>query len=130
MKLWLAKVGRTLVAADDHAETLVARLGDGEVAEFRVIRPRSVQWNKMYFGICREIGKNQEPQRDEDSIDHELRVLAGHFNVIPTSGPFEIRSPKRIAFDKLTADEWSNLWPSIELAIRQRFGDGYIAEAA
>jgi hypothetical protein len=132
MKLWLAKVGRTLIPADYDAEQLMVKMGDGECAEFRVVRPRSVQWHRMYFGICRTIGQNQDPNRDEDSIDAELRVLAGHFTVVPVVGVpgVEIRMPKRIAFDKLTADEWSALWPNLETAIRERFGDEYIREAA
>lgn len=129
MRVWLAKVARSFVATDDDGEKLLARMGDGECAVFNVVRPRSVPWHRMYFGIARMIGKNQDPQRDEDSIDMELRVLAGHFDVMYVKG-HEVRVPKRIAFDKLTADEWSNLWPSIETAIRERFGEEYVREIA
>lgn len=129
MRLWLAKVARSLIAADEDSEKVIARLGDGECAEFRIIRPRSVQWHRMYFGICKTIGKNQDPQRDEDSIDAELRIRAGHFYEIMVDG-HRVRWPKRIAFDKLTADEWAELWQSLELAIREHFGEGYLRNAA
>ena len=118
----------------------------------------------MYFGICRNIGDNQDPRRDESSIDYELRILAGHYDkmylgknpaakflssilplvakVLPPSMAIqlrelvtelarglEVRVPKRIAFHKLSADEWGALWPSLELAIRENFGEEYLRES-
>ena len=133
MRLWLAKATRGkavgLVPTDEYSRAAIAKLGDGECIEVRFLRPRSIQWHRMYFGICRAIGENQDPSRDEDSIDAELRVLAGHFDVLYV-GEHEVRVPKRIAFDKLTADEWAHLWLSLETAIRERFGGEYITEIA
>lgn len=129
MKVWLAKKGRGFLPTDDESTRLHARFAEGECAEFEVVRPRSLQWHRMYFGICREIGQNQDPVRDEMSIDHELRVRAGHFDVFWVDG-HECRVPKRIAFARLTGDEWAELWPSLELAIREHFGEGYILEPA
>lgn len=133
MNLWFHKVSRAgksgLVADDEEGAALLRRMGDGECCQVKIVRPRSVQWNRMYFGICREIGQNQDPPRTESSIDYELRVRAGHFEVLWVDGQ-EVRFPKRIAFDQLTADEWSALWPSLELAIRENFGEEYIQERA
>lgn len=133
MRFWFAKARRGtkvgLIPTDEESHALVAKMGDGECVEVKVVRPRSIQWHRMYFGICREIGQNQEPERDEDSIDAELRVLAGHFDVMYV-GKHQVRIPKRIAFEKLSADEWAHLWLSLETAIRTRFGDEYLREAA
>ncbi len=133
MKLWLAKVRRGdkvgLIPTDDISRAVLGRIGEDECVQCEVVRPRSVQWNRMYFGICREIGQNQDPQRSEDSIDAELRIRAGHFDVLMIDG-HECKFPKRIAFHKLSADEWSELWKSLELAIREHFGDEYIRELA
>lgn len=132
MKIWVAKVSREnkvgLIATDDDGKRLLNRMGDGECAEIEIVRPRSLQWHRMYFGICRTIGQNQDPPRDEASIDYELRVLAGHYDVMFVGG-HEVRVPKRIAFAKLSGDQWSELWPSLELAINERFGEGYVGEA-
>lgn len=162
MKIWLGKHGRGFLPTDDQSKKVHARMEPGEVAEFEVTRIRSIQMHRMYFGICRQIGMNQEPQRDESSIDHELRILAGHYDVIHIGrrrmpwwfGPLadvlkkhgqlgawlvkrlrsrlchahDVYVPKRIAFAKLDHDQWMELWPSIELAIRERFGDEYLSE--
>jgi hypothetical protein len=165
MDISLAKISKGdkigLVPADTDAEEVIAKLADGEISLWRPMRVRSVPWHRLYFGICRQIGKNQDPQRDENSIDAELRILAGHYDVLyigknvlatrlaaifkllwramPPSlrsecdqilalldRGQEVRVPKRIAFDRLTADEWGELFPSLELAIRERFGEEYI----
>lgn len=128
MNGWLAKQGRGFIAADDETARVHARMSDGECARVKLIRPRSVQWNRMYFGICRAIGNNQDPPRTEDSIDHELRIRAGHFDVFKVDG-HDYGMAKRIAFDQMTADEWSELWPSLEQAIREHFGEEYIGES-
>lgn len=133
MKMYLAKVSKGgkigFVPADDAATTELAKLGDGEVIECSIIRPRSIQWNRMYWALCRTIGENQDPERDEDSIDAELRILAGHFDVMYV-GNHEVRVPKRIAFDKLDADGWAKYWQKVEQAVAYRFGASYILEVA
>lgn len=107
---------------------MVNRMVDGECAEVSIIRPRSYQWHKMYKGICRDIAKNQDPVRDADDIDDEIRIHAGHYRSFWVDG-FECRRPKRIAFDQLTADEWAELWPSLDLAIREHYGEEYLGES-
>lgn len=167
MKLWFAKVRRGekagLIPTDEDSRALVNRLADGECVEVEIVRPRSIPMHRMYFGICRQIGLNQEPTRTEDSIDQELRVLAGHYDVIRVGHlripwwfgvvarmleskgrvgdwlahrlrahfkQHRVLVPRRIAFAKLTHDEWMELWPSLEQAINERFGEEYLREAA
>lgn len=127
MSAYFHKVGKSLVPSEEAAERGLSRMGDGECVLLSVIRPRSVSWHRKYFAICTAIGENQDPPRDKDSIDHELRIRAGHFDVLLIDG-HEVRVPKRIAFDKLSADAWEAMWPSLEMAIVQRFGVEYIAE--
>jgi len=133
MNLWFHKVSRDgksgLVADDEDGRALLRRMGDGECCQIKIVRPRSVQWNKLYWSLCRTIGENQDPPRDEDSIDAEIRVLAGHFEVMYV-GRHEVRVPKRIAFDKMTADEWSEYFQKAELAIAERFGSEFLIGVA
>lgn len=134
MRLWFHKVTKGqkagLVADDDDGRALLNRLGDGECVQIEVSRLRSVQFNKLYWGLCRTIGENQDPPRDEDSIDAELRILAGHFEVMYFDGR-KVYVPKRIAFDKLDADGWNEYFRKAEVAIAERFGAEYLpAQAA
>lgn len=128
MNILLAAHGKGFLPADEYAESLRKRMTAGEVMMFKVLKPRSLPMHRMYFGICRSIADNQDPQRDESSIDMELRFRAGHKELIGMYGGEELWIPKRIAFDKLSHDEWMALWPSLELAIRQTFGNEYIRD--
>lgn len=131
MKLWLAKVaGRKsvgLIPTDDIATKVLSRMADGECVQIELVRPRSVQWHRLYWGLCRQIGDNQDPARDEDSIDAEIRILSGHFETIFVAG-HEVRMPKRIAFNKMSADEWAFYWQKAELAVSERFGYEYLTQ--
>lgn len=127
MKAWFAKAGDMLAAGCEESARLIRNLGPGEGVQMNAIKVRSLKWHKMYFACCREIGHNQEPQRDEDSIDYELRIRAGHYDVIYVDG-IEVRYPKRIAFDKLTADQWAQLWQSLDLAMQEHFGFDHTAQ--
>lgn len=125
--MYLTRTNDCLAAACDASARFIHRLVAGEAVSVRASKVRSLQWHRMYFATCRAIGENQDPPRDAGSIDMELRVLAGHYTVLPLHGhPVEVRMPKRIAFDKLTAEEWSALWPSLESAIVTRFGAEYV----
>jgi hypothetical protein len=130
--VYLAKVTKGercgLVPTDQESEAFLRKLGDGEIAQYKPVRIRSLPWHRKYFAICTVIGEMQDPPRDKDSIDHELRALGGHYDVMHArkgNALYEVRIPKRIAFDKLTADEWEALYPSLELAGRERFGNEY-----
>lgn len=138
MSIWLAKVSRGgsvgLIPTDDESRSELERMGDGECKEFTIISPRSVQWHRKYFGTCTEIGKNQDPPRDKDSIDRELRILAGHYDVMKlrdkASGTvYDVLTPKRIAFDKMTAEQWAEYYKKGEPEWIARFGEEYWLEA-
>lgn len=165
MKLWLGKARRGnavgLVATDDASRTALAKIDDGECVQVEIVRPRSVQWNRLYWALCREIGQHQDPPRDEDSIEAEIRILAGHYDVMYVGhrhAPWwlgaltrllidrgqigkwfsnrivgrlvqhRVLIPKRIAFDKMDSDEWSEYYRRAELAISERFGSEYITQ--
>jgi hypothetical protein len=129
MSILLVRKGRGFLPGDEAADELHRKMGDGEMITLKVLKIRNIAWHRMYYGICRDIGLNQDPQRDENSIDYELRIRAGHYDVMYVDG-IEVRTPKRIAFDRLTGQEWEQLWPSLELAICEHFGPEYIRERA
>lgn len=121
MSVWFARRGNQLIATDELSLRAITRLEQGECQMFKPIRVRSGKWHRLYFGLCRVIGQNQDPPRDPESIDAELRIRAGHFDVLNVDG-HEVRVPKRIAFSELSADEWEALWPSLDQAMREHFG--------
>lgn len=124
MKTWFAREEDHFIATDDKSLRFVRRLEQGECVQVEVIRVRSPRWNRLYWGLCDEIGQNQDPPVDEHVIDPKLRIWAGHYEVMGHVDDYEIRTPKSIAFKNLTHDEWVELWPSLELAMREHYGIG------
>jgi hypothetical protein len=129
MAAWFHKKGMALHPSDPDALKGLMKMGDGECVLVSIVRPRSTGWHRKYFGICKTIGEMQDPPRDAESIDLELRIRGGHYDVLIVEG-HEIRVPKRIAFAKLSAEQWEALWPSLEMAICQHFGPEYLELSA
>lgn len=126
MTQWFFRKGDVLVPSDERAERYVRRMSEGEAAQFECERSRSYKWHKMYVSCCISIGQNCDPERDWHSIDNELRVRSGHFDLMFVEG-YQVRVPKRIAFDKLGEQEWSELWPRLDLAMQEGFGFDHTA---
>ena len=126
MSAWFYKKGNALVPEDPDS---LKRIKPGEAVRVSVTRPRHLRWFRRYWAICRDIGQNQDPERDEGSIDQELRIRSGHFEVLMMDG-HEVRVPQRINFAKLSQQQWEELWPRMELAICERFGVEYLEERA
>ncbi len=129
MSAWFVKKGMALHPSDGESLKGLMRMGDGECVLVTIVRPRCAAWHRKYMAICQSIGENQDPPRDKDSIDLELRIRAGHFDVMFIEG-HEIRTPKRLAFAKLSAEQWEALWPSIEEAIARDYGAEYLEQEA
>lgn len=129
MSAWFHKKGLALAPSDEASLKGLMRMGDGECVLVSIIRPRCANELRRYYAICTSIGENQDPPRDKDSIDHELRIRSGHYDVLTIDG-HEIRTPKRIAFDKLSQEAWEDYWQRVELAICQHFGSEYLDQRA
>ncbi len=129
MSAWFHKEGTKLVPDDEDGLKGMLRMKERESVLVSVVRPRVASQLRRYFAICAEIGANQDPPRDKDSIDHELRIRAGHFDVILVDG-IECRIPKRIAFEKLNQDGWEDYLQRVELAISETFGHEYLEQRA
>jgi len=129
VKLWLAKItGRTsvgMIPTDDISKKVLSRMADGECAQVELVRP-VVCSGTMYFGICRQIGLNQDPQRTEDSIDAELRVRGGHFEVMLIDGhECRCQSGLRSSCYQPTSGPSSgplSSWRSVSTSARNTFG--------
>jgi hypothetical protein len=119
------KRGMALHPSDEAALKGLMRMGDGECVLVSVVRPRCANELRRYYAICQSIAENQDPPRDKDSIDHELRIRSGHYDVLLIEG-HEIRTPKRIAFDKMSQEQWISYWERVEACVAQHFGVEYL----
>ena len=119
---WFKRVGDALYGVDEKSEKSIRRLAQGECVELEMKRSRSPQWNRLYWACCTEIGLNQDPERDEESISDEIKILAGHYNIVPISGTeFEVRSPKHINFRAMNHDQWVEYFDKADRVMLEHF---------
>lgn len=120
-KQWLVRHGMTLIPADDKAAKAIKRLGEGELVQMMMERSRSPQWHRWFMGGCAAIAQNSDEPLTTHAIKEALKLFAGHVDLVQSKTGEVFKVPRSIAFDKLTPDEWSELWPSLDSAAREHF---------
>lgn len=120
--MWLVRTEPGFASADDDSVKLYNKTEVGELVAVKLIRVRSVPWHRWYFASCAEIGRNQDPERSTETIDYAIRFWSGHVEETRDKRGRVLEVAKRLAFDKLDADEWARLWPTFELTMMDKFG--------
>lgn len=118
---WFMRKGDALLPADDKAVRAVRRLAEGEAVMLEMKRSRSSSWHRFFMKCCSVIGENQDPIRTEHQIKEALKEAAGHVDTLTSPTGTKFTFPKSIAFAELSADEWDELWPSLDEAMRREF---------
>lgn len=119
-KQWFCRHGMSLVPADDKATKAIKRLGVGEAVQLMMERSRSPDWHRWFMGGCAAIAQNSYEPMTTHAAKELLKLKAGHFDPYEIHGEI-LKVPRSIAFEKLTADEWAELWPSLDQAAREHF---------
>lgn len=122
MKQWLFRKGDSLLAADEKALKAIRRLQPGEALLLMMERSRSPKWHRLFMGACSAIAQNSEPKLTTHAVKEALKLYAGHVEIVKDRKGQELMVPRSIAFEKLTADEWAEIWPSFDAAAREHFG--------
>lgn len=118
---WFCKKGLALLPADDKAVRAIRKLEEGEAVQLEMQRSRSVPHHRFFMKCCSVIGQNQDPIRTEHQIKEALKEAAGHVDTLRSPNGTVFTFPRSIAFAKLSADEWNDLWPSLDEAMRREF---------
>jgi hypothetical protein len=99
---------RTLTgfAPDDaDAQAACKRIPVGTTVHCEITKPRSVPQLRYYWALCALVAQNHAELQTREQVDQVLRILTGHVDVVNVGGKF-VQIPRRIAFSKLSQDEW------------------------
>lgn len=99
---------RTLTgfAPDDSAAVEnMKRIPLGTTVRCEITRPRSVQQLRYYWALCALVAQNHVELQTREQVDQALRLLTGHVDLIRVADKV-LQIPRRIAFSKLSQDEW------------------------
>jgi hypothetical protein len=100
---------RTLAgfAPDDaDAQASCKRIPVGTTVRCEITRPRSVPQLRHYWALCALVAQNHETLQTREQVDQALRILTGHVDIVKL-GDQVVQLPRRIAFAKLSQDEWA-----------------------
>ena len=114
-KAYVRAEGAHLVPADQPSEEVIRRLPAGRTVEINIVRRRSVEQLRFYFGLCSKVAEMLRAMGAEhettETVDAKLRVATGHCEIVPLPPKLRMATgerygvlPGRIAFHKLDQD--------------------------
>lgn len=117
---------RTLTgfAPDDAtAQKSCKRIPLGTTVKCEITRPRSVQQLRYYWALCALVSMNHAELQTREQVDQALRILTGHVDLVRI-GEQTVQLPRRIAFAKLSQDEWMAYLHRVKDAVMQHLLPG------
>ncbi len=115
MKTFMRKrLDGSFVPACEVSERLAKRVSVNELIEldWASRNTRSVQWNKRYRAMLELIHANSDKFKSDDDVHMWLKLKTHLYDaVIELPDGSKAYLVKSIAFDSMTADEWTAWWP-------------------
>lgn len=105
-EMYLRRSISGLVADDPDAVESLKRIPLGTTVRCEITRPRSVKQMRYYWSLCALVASNHSELQTREQVDQALRLLTGHVDLVKV-GDKVLQIPRRIAFSKLSQDEWS-----------------------
>lgn len=93
--------------APDDADAVASckRIPVGTTVRCEITQPRSVRQLRYYWALCSLCSLNSEQFHTREQVDQFIRLATGHVDLV-TVGNETYKLPRRIAFSKLSQDEW------------------------
>jgi len=135
MKIELFKRGRGFLPASPEAEKVHARMEQGEIAWFKVLRIRDPVAHRRYWALMNLCASNCERielpyggvmlVHSKDDVHTALKLCTGHRDTIfDAFGKPVFQIPKSTNYESMTADEWSEYWPRVLDVVQERILPG------
>ena len=107
MELWLTRTLSGFSADESDADTVrrLKRIPLGTTVQVELRQPRSVPELRYYWQLCSLVAINHRDFIAREQVDQALRILTGHCDVFTLDGR-TVEVPRRIAFNKLSQEEW------------------------
>ncbi len=105
-EIYLKRTLAGFVADDEAAANSIRRIPVGTTVRCEIVKPRSVQQLRMYWAMCSLVAMNHAELQTREQVDQALRLLTGHVDLVKV-GDQTLQLPRRIAFAKLSQDEWA-----------------------
>jgi hypothetical protein len=129
-KLIFVKALNSLRPADPAGEDALRKIGNGELVQIEIRKPRSLAHHRMFFALMTIV---------HDNVDHEsyptvedlvaaVKLLTGHRRRIVLPGGQECFVPDSIAFHKLDQLGFSDFYDRVCDLVAKEFLPGVTSE--
>lgn len=98
-KLFLRRVGNTLIPDGEESVSALAGLQFGKSFMAEVKQPRNPAFHRLYFSICKRIGDGTG--HDAEQISTVFKLATGHYDSIRSKSYGELKIPKSISFARM-----------------------------
>jgi hypothetical protein len=104
-EMYLRRTLQGFAPDDDDARESCKRIPVNTVVRCDITRPRSLPQLRYYWAMCALVAMNHAQLETREMVDQALRILTGHVDLV-TIGNQTVKIPRRLAFAKLSQDEW------------------------
>lgn len=106
-----ARRGLSLVPADEDAESLIRKLGEGEIILIRPKRARNPKHHRKYWGMVRLVFRNQEKFPTIRHLHVAIKIAAGWYEDVPISIDGRlVYLPLSISWEDMDQDEFERYY--------------------
>lgn len=99
-----------LAPDDDRALKALLRVPIGSSVKVEIKSGRSVPMMRKWWALMAKIQENQSHYQTVEELEDALCVHLGHCERMLMKDGTEVRRPRSIAFDKLSQDEFNDLY--------------------
>lgn len=125
--LTVGEDGRVSGATASDAETLASLAGSTYRAVLTRPRGRSLDALGLWWAMCQLIADNHPADLTKDNVSDTLKIECGHANVWKDCTGLYRRSPKSIAFNAMSGEDFSKLLDLALVKAGPLFGDDLTA---
>lgn len=124
MELWLKRTLSGFVPDNDaDTQRRMKRIPLDTVVQVELRQPRNVKELRYYWALCNLVSMNHDKLQTREQVDQTLRILTGHVDVFTLDGR-TVEIPRRIAFHKLSQEDWQQYLQRARDAVLQHLLPG------
>jgi hypothetical protein len=131
MKALFAKSFGSLRPVDDAGKEALAKLGNGEIVQLELKRPRNIRFHRLYWALLTVVHDNIDGDRypTVDDLHAAVKIAAGLRTRIELPDGTIGFIPGSIAFHKMDNDEFGRFYDRVCDLVAKHFLPGVDSEA-
>lgn len=121
----------SLRPADDAGEAALRKIGNGEVVQIELKRPRNIKHHRLFFALMNVVHSNMDEARypTVDDLVSAIKIAAGlRTRIVLPNGEVGF-IPGSIAFHKMSQDDFSAFYERVVDLICKHFLPGVESDA-